>query len=209
MEPGEYTLRIDAFGYVSESVPLTLDRDRTVTVPLEIAPFMLDSLVVEPRSIDIDGRVRDRENDLPVVDAEVLANRVPSARTNVRGRFGLDDVWEGVPLLLSFRAFGYLPMDTVVQPADGDEDYELHLAADPVAERMIEVQIARIQDRAGGRRAITMRPLDRDRLLRWTGAGLGDVLKSSYSRRHLQRVRCIFVDERLLPPEIDGDVVEA
>ena len=209
VEPGEYTLRIEAFGYVSESLPLTVEGDRTVTIPLEIVPFMLDSLIVEPRAVDVDGHVRDGEKDLPVVDAEILTNRVPSTRTGVHGRFSLDDVWEGVPLLLSLRAFGYLPMDTILHPVDGHGPYDFGLAADPIAERMIELQIGRIVDRAGGRRAILMRPLERDRLLRRTGASLGDVLKSMYPRRHLQRVRCIFVDERLLSPRIDGDWVNS
>lgn len=209
VEPGEYTLRVDAFGYRSESLPLSADGDRIVTVPLEIGPLRVDSLVVEPNQVDLDGRVRDGEKDLPVVDAEVLANLVPSARTSVWGRFSLDDVWEGVPLLLTLRAFGYLPMDTVLRPMEDDERYELELDADPVAERMIDIEIGRLEERAGGRRAILMQPLERERLLSWTGASLADVLKATYPRRYLGRVECIFVDERLLAPMIDGDWVQS
>jgi len=209
VELGAHSLRVEAFGYVAERLSLTLDGDRTVTISLEAAPLLLDSLVVEPRSVDFSGRVRDGATELPVVDVEVLLNRLPAARTSVRGRFSLDDAWEGVPLYLGLRAFGYLPMDTLLQPIDGHGAYELELAEDPIAARMIETQIVRIADRAGGRRAITMAPLGRDRLLRWTGVGLGDVLRASYPRRRLQAVRCIFLDERVLPPEIDGDVVES
>jgi hypothetical protein len=209
VEPGVYTLRIAAFGYTSEVRSLRLHGDLTATVPLDPAPLRLDSLLVEPRSVEFDGRVRDVETDLPVVDAEVVLNGVPAERTSLRGRFSLDDAWEGVPLYLGLRAFGYLPMDTVLFPVDEHGRYDFRLDADPIAAKMIQAQIVRIAERAGGRRAITMAPLARDRLLGWTGLGLGDVLRASYPRRRLQAVRCIFVDERLLPPGIDGDVVES
>lgn len=209
IEPTEYVLRIDAFGYVSESLTLTVDRDRTVMVSLEVAPLLIDSLLVELRPVEVEGRVRDGEEDLPVVDAEILVNRAPVARTSVRGRFSLDNAWESVPLYMSVRAFGYLPMDTVLHPMDDDGTYEFELVTDRVMERMLDVEIMRIEDRAGGRRAITMRPLDRNRLLRWTGASLADVLLGSYPRFRLERVRCIVVDERVLPHQIDGDVLES
>ena len=42
VEPGGYTLRVDAFGYASESRDLTVDSAMTVLVPLEVAPLPLD-----------------------------------------------------------------------------------------------------------------------------------------------------------------------
>lgn len=206
--PNAYLLRIDAFGYRPDSLELTIDQDRIVAISLEIEPLPLDSLRVEPRSVDVSGRVRDREKDLPVVDAEILVNRATVARTSVHGRFSVDNAWEGVPLYLSVRAFGYLPVDTVLQPMDDDGTYDFELATDPIMERILEVQTLRIEDRAGGRRAITMQPLDRDRLLRSTGFSLAEVLLNSYPRFRLQRVQCIVVDERVLPHQIDGQVLE-
>ncbi len=62
---------------------------------------------------------------------------------------------------------------------------------------MIATEVERIEKRAGGRLAITMRPLDRDDLLSWDNATLLDVLRHEYPNRG-RRVRCVLVDEELL-----------
>ena len=210
VEPGGYTLRVDAFGYASNSQFLAVDGDTTVDVALDVAPLLLDSLVVEPRRIDIDGRVRDPGRDLSLVNAEILTNQVPGTLTNSWGRFDLDDVFEEVPLRVLVHAFGYLPVDTILLPAE-DESYLFELEADTAVERRIEVQVGRLVERAAGRRA-TMRPMDRERLLRWAGrTDLLGVLEFEYSRR-LGRVVCTVVDEEqilglpiwtLLPEELE------
>jgi len=60
---------------------------------------------------------------------------------------------------------------------------------------MIEHELARLDDRAGGRRAIGMGPLNRDDLLRWSGATLLDILRARFPIRG-RRVRCVVLDER-------------
>lgn len=186
---------------------MLVQADTTVTVPLKPAPVPVDSLLVDLRSIDVSARVRDRERDAPLTDAEVLVNQEPATVSNPDGRLRLDDLWEGVPVLVSIRAFGYLPSDTVVTPAE-DDSYVFELSPDPVVERMIAAQVSELQQRMGGRRSILMPPVDRDRLLGWTGVSLREVLAGTYPTRW-RRIRCVLVDEVLVPPGYEMDMMES
>lgn len=197
VDPRGYVFRVDAFGYASESRFLAVDGYTTVSVPLEIAPLPLDSLVVEPRAIDIKGRVRDPGRGLLLVDAEILTNQIPPTGTDDHGRFTLDDVFEDVPLRVIVRAFGYVPVDTILLP-DEDESYLFELVPDTVVERMIGVQVRRLEERAAGRRSALMRPMNRERLLRYAGhADLLTTLEFEYWRR-IGRVGCVVLDEEQL-----------
>ena len=204
---GEYSLKVTAVGFQPAVLRLTVEGDTTVTVRLERVPFRLDSLVVTARKIDVEGRVQDPGRDLPLRDADVLTSHGPPMRTDRRGRFRLKEVWEGGQIALSVSAFGYLPLDTTVVPLAGDR-YVFDLVPDLLVERMIAQQIERIEQRAGGRLSTLMRPLDRDGLLRSGGGSLRDVLRAKYSI-HLRRLRCVLVDDRLLPPSADGAMLGA
>ena len=196
VEPGEYTLRVDAFGYASESRVLTVDSATTVLVPLQIAPLPLDSLGVELREIDIEGRVRDPERDLLLMDAEILTNQIEGTWTDAHGRFKLEDVLAEVPLRVIVRAFGYLAVDTILLP-DEDEDYVFEVEPDPWVERMIEEQVERLDERSVGVRAVFMPPMDRERLLRYAGTfTLLDALEVEYRERRIDQIACVFIDER-------------
>jgi hypothetical protein len=203
VEEGEYVLRVEAFGYRASSRSLRVRNDVTVAVELGIAPFVLDSLVVAPREVEVNGRVRDQAKDLSLKDVDVFTSRGEAVRTNGRGRFEVRG-WEGIGLLLQVRAFGYLPLDTVVAPEPGGT-FELDVEPDPLVERMIEAEIRRIEDRAGGRRAITMRPLDRDDLLRRGGSTLLELLRTEYGQR--VRLGCVILDERSLTPAMADGVI--
>lgn len=198
---GPQVLTVRALGYATLSLELLVRGDTTVTVSLDVQPLALDSLTVELTSIEIRGRVRDPELDIPLAGAEVLTDQADPEWTNFGGRFDLD-VWEGIPLTLSVRAFGYHPLDTAVVPVE-DAEYRLHPIPDPLVGRMIEVEIARLQKRSAGRRSVLMPPLSRDDLLRWSNASLSQVLKSNYSI-HLRRVRCVLVDEEQLSSTMIG-----
>ena len=79
--------------------------------------------------------------------AEVVANGREPMWTDTHGRFDLDRVPEGVPLHLTIRAFGYLPIDTTFVPDDA-ERHDFELEPDAFAEAMMEVQVRRLADRA-------------------------------------------------------------
>lgn len=194
VEAGGYTLWVNAFGYRISSRFLVVEGNTTVTVSLEISPFLLDSLVVETRSIDVGGRVEDPDLGTGLADAYVVTSQRPSIRTGTGGRFRLENVQEEVPLSVSVRAFGYLQLDTIIVPVE-DENYVFDLRADPVATRMIAEQVERIEERAArAPRSVRRRPMNRERLARWDSSTLLQVLEGEYSRR-LRSVRCVIVDE--------------
>jgi hypothetical protein len=101
VEEGEYVLRVEAFGYSPSSRSICVRNDVTVAVGLEIAPFVLDSLVVAPREVEVNGRVRDQAKDLSLRDVDVLTSRGEVVRTNGRGRFEVSG-WEGCASAASF-----------------------------------------------------------------------------------------------------------
>lgn len=205
VETGEHVIRVEAFGYVSASRTLVVDGDATLIIALDIAPVQLDSLVAALRGIDLEGRIRDAGRDVSLTGADVLTSQGHLTRTNGRGRFDFE-VWEGIPILVRIRAFGYLPLDTILVPVE-DESHLFDLAVDPLVERMIETEITRLEERAGGRLAVTMPPLNREDLLRWRGATLRDVLQAEYPLR-VRRIRCVVVDERVLEGGMAGGVLQ-
>lgn len=197
VEPGAYQLRVFALGYAPTTRSLRVGAgDTTVTVALDIAPLALDSLDVDLRSMDLRGEVLDRASgrEVVVVKAEVRANQVSGTLTDSHGRFEFERVPEGAAIRIEIRAFGYLPVDTVVYAAE-DEEYVFALEPDEVVQQMIRVQVRRLEERAAGRRGL-MRPMGREELLRYAGsATIRDVLESEY-RSFLGRLVCGLIDEQ-------------
>lgn len=192
---GAYRLRIDAFGFAPSDRVLVVDKDLVMTVTLDVTPFLLDSILVEARAIEFKGRVRDDAKDIPLVDADIFSDGADPTHSGLHGHFDLD-VFEGVPLSLSVRAFGYLPVDTVIVPQE-DEEHVFHLVADPVVERLIQNQLARIVERSASRLALFMRPMDSDALRRWGNLPLKEMLRLQYPFTHT-RVSCMILNEETL-----------
>jgi hypothetical protein len=207
VEPGEYVIQIEAFGYVSASRTVVVDGDATLILTLEIAPLQLDSLVVVPSTIELESRVRDAGRDASLPGADVLTSQGHLARTNRRGGFDFE-VWEGVPIMVCVRAFGYLSVDTLLVPEEEDETYFFELEVDSLVERMIETEITRINARAAGRRSIVMRPLNQESLLRWDRYTLKELIRIEYPI-WIDRIKYVLVDERQLSGQMTGPVLES
>jgi hypothetical protein len=194
--PGGYTLRVVAFGYVSDSRYLAVDGAATVTVELQPSPLRIDSLLVELRSVEIRGEVRDPDNDFALVNISVMTDQGIVTRTDEHGRFQFERVLEDIPLHLTVRAFGYLPLDSVIHP-QADASYIFELEADPVVNAMVDVQVERLERRAAPRFVVGFRNLNRQRLLRYAGSHtLWDVLLWEYGEQRLDRVACVVIDEQ-------------
>ena len=193
VEAGERSLDVVAFGYAGATLALSLQADATVDVALTPEPIAVDSLAVDLESLDFDGRAQDPERDLRLIGAEVLSSQGHDERTDAHGRFDLDDVYEDVPLRIVIRSFGYLPLDTTLVP-DDERRHEFDLTVDSAVQRVIDMQVERIIEVTRGRRSV-LRPMDRERLLRFAGTyTVYDMLLAEYGYR-LERVVCIVVDE--------------
>jgi len=194
---GAYTLRVEGFSYAPYNDQVQVDGDVTLDVALGSSPLPLDSIVVEAGTVDYHGRVRDPERDFFLVDAQAVVRGRDPVWTDSHGRFDIDDLPEGVPVNLTVRAFGYLPIDTTVVP-DDDERYDFDLARDGFAEAMIAMQVRRLEERAGGREAGGWwGELDRERIVRYTGSHTaGTMIEFEYPARIQARIACVFIDER-------------
>jgi hypothetical protein len=196
VEPGDYALRVEGFGYLPFTTSVSVVTYSIVSVPLEAAPLALDSIVVEARTLDFDGRVRDPTLDYFLLDAEVLSDQGHDERTNSSGRFDLDDVFEGAPLHVVIRAFGYLPLDTTFVP-DDEERYEFDLVTDPLATIMITLQTRRLEDRAGELLYQNRPALNRAELTPYAGFGtLQSIMELKYPTPILRGVTCVVLDEQ-------------
>jgi hypothetical protein len=191
--PGGHSLRVEALGYAFVDFFLVIRQDTSLTVELDVAPVALDTLAVAAREVDLRGHVKERGSDLSLVRTEVLTNLNRETRTNSGGRFRLRDVPAGVPVLIQIRAFGYYPLDSTIV-AEQDTSLVFELAVDTLAQRMIDVEVARLEQRARPFRTAIMPAITRDQLLRSRGTVL-DLLQTRYSI-NLDRVRCIVIDER-------------
>jgi hypothetical protein len=152
---------------------------------------------VDAGSIDFQDRVRDPARDFYLMDAQVLMRGRDPIWTDTHGRFDLVDVPEGVPVNVTIRSFGYLPIDTTFTP-DDEERYTFDLTRDALAEAMIDMQIRRIDDHARGR-LTTFREgfMDRERVLDYAGSHTASsMLQFEYPQRILDWIACTFIDDR-------------
>jgi hypothetical protein len=191
--PGGYSIHAEAFGYTPADAFVVLRQDTTLLIELTVSPLALDTLSVATRRINVRGQVRQSGTDVTLARADVRTNLNRETRTNVAGRFRLRDVPAGVPVLVQVRAFGYLPLDSLVI-AERDTSLTFNLEIDALAQRMIARQVSRLEERSRPFRSAIMPAIDRDALLRSNGTIL-DILESRYSI-NLKRVRCILIDER-------------
>ncbi|MDT8341300.1 MAG: carboxypeptidase-like regulatory domain-containing protein [Longimicrobiales bacterium] len=198
VEEGTYTIRVTAFGYETLTDVVVVEGDTTLDFRLAVAPFQLDTLRADARRIRLRGEIRDADRDRSVVGAEIYTDLGGEADSNAAGRFEVD-AWAGAPVRVLVRAFGYLPLDSVVVVEEGEDTYRFLLREDPVVRRMLRAAEEQMEARARGRIAITMGPLDREDLLRWRGASLDDVLRTEFPTR-ARRIRCVVLDERPLTP---------
>jgi hypothetical protein len=190
---GGYSLRVGALGYSPVDEFVVIGSDTTLVVELDIAPLDLDTLDVDARRFELRGEVRERGSDQRLAGADVITNVNRETRTSVTGRFRLRDMPAGFPFLLRVRAFGYMPLDSAMI-ADEDTSVTLDLEVDSLVQRMIDVEVARLEERARPFRTAVMPAIDREELLRRRNRTVLDVVEFQYGI-HLRRVQCIMIDD--------------
>ena len=197
---GRRMMTVRALGYAEWQRELTVDRDTTIVVDLEPRPFTLDTVRAESRMVEAKVTIRDSATRDLVADVHVLTSIGGRKSSGHRGIVWID-VPVGERIQASFSAFGYLP---VIVPFElqGDTSLTLSLQVDPVAARMIEQQITRLEDRMGGRVSAGKSTLNRQEVMQGSDAGIYTVLQRegfvcSGGRlcRAVPRLACVVIDD--------------
>lgn len=192
---GNYEIVVTALGYRPLSTTLAVHADTAVVFALTPAPIQLDPLTVQARHITVRGQLVEPDHGVGVIDTEVRMGSEKS-RTDLLGRFRFSRVPAGVPTLLSAPAFGYLPVEIVVE-ADRDTTIKVVLAHDSVALRMIQEQLSLIDIRSEDRRYKHFGGLKRDDLLKGRNSGTFiDLLQNLAGTSVISRIGCIVIDEK-------------
>ena len=190
--PGRHTIKVEALGYSSEEVTVVLTRDTTVVIELGIQAIEIDTMRVTPRTVTVRGQVVDAASGVQIIDAQVGVGAPHESMTDPLGRFR----FRGVPVgtaSLKVRGFGYLPFEASFN-AVRDTTLVARLEPDPVAQRMIEEQIARIERRSRALRTVTMTPITRADLLRNLNATAVDVIQDRFGQS-VERLQCMLIDD--------------
>jgi hypothetical protein len=191
-----HSLRVQALGYRDYGTRLLVRADTQLVVALEIQPIRLDSIGVRLRTIDFDGRVRDPLTNSWIPDADVRSDQGHREKSNLFGRFDLDDAFEGAPIRVRIQAYRFMALDTTFIP-DDEERYPFDLAPDPVMTRMIELYTTRLDERGGKYIYKYQPPLNRADLAEFApNITLRDVIERKYTRYTFNKIICYFIDEQ-------------
>jgi hypothetical protein len=145
--PGRHTLSVQAMGYRARILQLELRADTVLTVELDPDPIVLDSLLVEAGTIDIEGEIYDRMTGDRVLYAQVRV--VPGNRTEgaISGGFTLRKVPKGQAVTVVVESVGYEPAG-ISLITRADTTLRVELEHDSVGIRMLAQQVERLERRS-------------------------------------------------------------
>jgi hypothetical protein len=193
---GRHTLEVEMLGYETRRVDLLLLNDTSLIIELDVAPVRLDTLTIRPRFISVRGRVTERATRRGLIDAEVLATPDRRTQTNAAGGYRVRRVPAGPPVSVLVRSLGFMPANADFV-ADRDTTIDFALDPDPVAQRMIGAQVARLVTRANAVPYMRM-ALSREELVRQSNWAVSDLLKSRLGP-WMSRIQCVVIDDVLKP----------
>jgi hypothetical protein len=193
LRAGRHVLRVDAFGFEPDSVVVELPRDTAIEIRLRPQVFELDAVQVGQNRVTISGRITEAATRLGVAATVSARPGTRRTETNRTGRYTLRNVAAADSLIVVVEAFGFLPRDTAVA-SDAAQNVSVALQPDPVATRMIENQIARLDRRTESIRY----PIERYRRADINMAGT--VAEMLYYQYEIRSVTCMIVDDRHIRP---------
>lgn len=194
IEPGRVVLEVEALGHANAQVTLFVRRDTSVVIFLDVSAVQLDPIEAAARNVRIRGRVRDARDGRGIIDALAFLNGSRRERTSPLGTFTFSRVPAGEAVRVEVNAFEFLPEQAVFLP-DSDTTLIFELSPDPVASRMIEAQVERIDERLNRIPGRT-RSVSREEILRFTAGTVEDLVQVKLGVR---AAKCLMVDERLAP----------
>jgi hypothetical protein len=193
MAPGRLTVVVEALGCEPHQSVLTLRADTTVVFTLGERPIPLDTIVAEARTVTLRGVVVERGTGRRVIGADVFVRPVAETETGATGGFTVRRITPGWPLVVQVEALGLKPGHAELAP-ERDTTIAFELEPDPIGLKLINTQVARIQQRtasAGYARDVVTRA----QLLVSLAATPLEVVRSRL-RLDIDRVRCVFIDEQ-------------
>lgn len=204
--PGRRNLTVTMLGYRQHKSSIQVQSDTTVLVELDVDAVRLPGVTVRNRRYRLRGQVTDAENRQPVIDADVRIDRRDPVHTNIAGRFNVGGLSAGNPITIHVSAFGLMPRQLTLQ-ADRDTTINLALRADPIGQRMIAIQLQRLESRSNAL-GHSVQTLNRDQIMRRSVGTPWDLIRE-YLRPSLRKnapasitletpavVPCLFIDER-------------
>lgn len=172
VDPGRYTLEIDALGYVSRRVDIVIRGDTTLVIQLEADPVPIDQ--IEARVVTIRGTLHDAATGARLQSGEVRIE--PGGDTgpaNYRG-FRIRGVQAG-PVRVVARAIEYLPA-VIEFDAERDTTLRVDMRVDSVGIKLLFQQVDRLAQRADAE-PLSVRELNRDDIHRSGAPTIGDLVQ--------------------------------
>jgi hypothetical protein len=172
VDPGRYTLEVDALGYVSSHVDIVIRGDTTLVVQLEADPVSIDQ--IEARVVTIRGTLHDAITGARLQSGEVQIE--PGGETgtaNYRG-FRIRGVQAG-PVRVVARALEYLPA-VIEFDAERDTTLRFDMRVDSVGIKLLLQQVDRLAQRADAE-PLSVRELNRDDIHRSGAPTIGDLVQ--------------------------------
>ncbi|MDX1568302.1 MAG: carboxypeptidase-like regulatory domain-containing protein [Longimicrobiales bacterium] len=195
VEPGGYAVRVLRRGYRPRSQYVFVDEDMALILPLDAAPALEERAGAgRPGGggVALRGVVREGRWGLPLPDVEVLTDLGTGTRTGARGGFLLGGSSRGRPVWVSVRAFGYMPLDTILR-AGGGTFHDLKLNPDLEVQRRIRREVD-VLGRSSGAHRGSHGGLGREALLASDAPTLAGVLRTHYGDVS-NRISCVLLDE--------------
>lgn len=196
---GLHTLFVRALGYApwQRDITLRVGGD-TIVVDLTPRPFVLDTVRAESRTVRARTTIRDAASRILLADVEVTTN---TGVVKSSGHTGLVtvDVPIGDTTYVMFNAFSYLPLiDSLF--LERDTSFTVWLRPDPIAARMIDLQVAKLAERMQGKRFAGKSVLTRREVMSGSAPGMFTILeRESWMGRG--RGACVLIDEVYQKPD--------
>jgi hypothetical protein len=187
---GRYTLSVDALGYNTVSVDLAVLGDTTLTIEMDVQPVVLDSVEARVRYVTFRGQVLVDSSGEPVYDADVHLGLDRRTTTNPNGGFRFSRVPAQAPSTIEVRALGFMPAHRVIEAVD-DTTLVFRLEPDPIASRMIERELARLDTRLAAVPYSSIE-MDREEIQRYPNWTAREIIQS---RVNIGLVGCLIIDE--------------
>jgi hypothetical protein len=192
---GPYTLSVQAMGYRSQDVSLTIRADTELLIEMEVDPIRLDSLLVEAGFINVRGNVVDAATGARIPEARIRAGRAPETFSSSRGLFRVKDLPRGYSIPILVDAFKYLPV-RIALITDQDTTLTIPMEADLVSIRFFQETVQELEIRSRGV-ALSRTQLNRRYIQLLPNRSVYGLIK--WRLRRDFNSDCIFVDEVKYP----------